>query len=64
MSPVERCIKLYFSINMSNINMSSKDGSLRALGKYSDLGIIDGRYQNAEGDFLNFIMFKRTNLIC
>ena len=53
-------VKLHFSINMTNVNISSEDGSIRALGKFSDSGIIKGRYQNAKGDFLNFIMVRDT----
>ena len=40
-----------------NLNLSNKDGSFRAIGKFND-GIISGRYKNKKGEYNNFTMTR------
>ena len=46
----------------SNINISLKNGSFRATGKYYNNETIKGRYQNIDGAFYNFIMIKDSTI--
>ena len=46
---------LITNISENNLNFSSKDGKFRAIGKFSN-GVINGRYQNQDGEYFNFNM--------
>ena len=45
------------SLSGNNLNLSNNDGSFRAIGKFSS-GNILGRYQNTNGEYYNFNMFR------
>ena len=45
------------SLSKNNLNLSNDDGSFRAIGKFNN-GIINGRYQNDNGEYYDFIMTR------
>ena len=45
------------NLSKNNLNLSNTDGSFRAIGKFNN-GNINGRYQNATGEYYNFIMIR------
>ena len=45
------------NLSKNNLNLSNTDGSFRAIGKFNN-GNINGRYQNATGEYYTFIMIR------
>ena len=50
------------SLSDKNLNLSNKDGSFRAIGKFIN-GSINGRYQDEKGEYNNFTMIRDSLFI-
>ncbi|MEC7863561.1 MAG: amidohydrolase family protein, partial [Bacteroidota bacterium] len=53
---------LITKLSENNLNLSTNDGSFRAIGKFIN-GAINGRYQNGKGEYNNFTMTRDSLFI-
>ncbi|MEC9209387.1 MAG: amidohydrolase family protein [Bacteroidota bacterium] len=53
---------LITNLSENNLNLSTNDGSFRAIGKFIN-GAINGRYQNGKGEYNNFTMIRDSLFI-